>query len=118
VVNVRESSALRHESAVLSYVAALAVSPLRRAMSPAQTRPATSAATVDGDRPLCSSQRSPGVAGPKLTMWSAVSLIFCQVAASVSPVCQASTMGKASSSSCSQQPSCCGDAPPTPLTGE
>ena len=105
-----------HESAVASQLEALAVSPFARARSAAATRPAISAAIEDGDLPNCSSQRSV-VSGPELWMWFAVVLTFAYVAESVRPVVQASRIAKASWSSCSQQPSCCGVAPLTPLTG-
>src|SRR5437764_8108127 len=105
-----------HESAVDSQLEALVVSPFARAMSAAATSPAISAAIEDGDLPNCSSQRSV-VSGPELWMWFAVVLILLYVVESIRPVAHASRIANESWSSCSQQPSCCGVAPATPLTG-
>ena len=65
MVNVQASTCRCQVSAVPSQRAAEAPSPLRRAMSAAVTRPAISAASVDGEKPPASSQRSSGVAGPR-----------------------------------------------------
>ncbi|OAP22752.1 hypothetical protein A4R44_06626 [Amycolatopsis sp. M39] len=83
-VRVQLSSCARHESAVDAHCRAAAGSPFARAIAPAVTSPATSAAIDDGDRPSCSSHRSV-VAGPLVRMCSAVTLTRAYVAASVSP---------------------------------
>jgi hypothetical protein len=64
------------------------------------SRPAISAAIVDGENPLCSSHRSTPNAGPCATTKSAAARTWFQVPASVRPACQAIRMGYAVSSSC------------------
>src|SRR5215469_17842718 len=75
VVNVQPARLDLQPSAVDSQLLALLMSPFCRAISAAVIRPATSAATDEGDSPLCSSQRSV-VMGPAVWMWFAVILIF------------------------------------------
>ena len=62
------------------------MSPFARASSAAATSPAISAAIVDGEKPLCSSQRSTPNAGPRAaTKFAAGLMWFWYSDASVSP---------------------------------
>ena len=65
VVTVQPFTCRCQASATPSQTAADAVSPFARASSAAATRPAISEAIVDGEKPLCSSQRSTPNAGPR-----------------------------------------------------
>lgn len=88
-------------------------------MAAAATSPATSSAMVDGENPVCSSQRSTPSAGPFATRKSAAGRM-CPVysaASPASPACQAIRIGSAVSSSC--RPPVSGAACPfsSPLRG-
>ena len=115
VVNGPAVELARQESAVALVRAALAVSPFGARCRRRTTSRRSRRRSWTGSAGLL----LPALAGVRArrTMWSAVSLILFQVPASVSPGCQARMIGKASWSSCSQQPSCWGVAPATPLTG-
>jgi hypothetical protein len=63
-------------SATPRQTAAEAASPLRSAIRAAATRPATSAAIVEGEKPLCSSQRSVPKEGPWLITKLAAGLMW------------------------------------------
>ena len=99
-MRVQPSTLRCQSSAFARYAAAVALSPLRSAISAAQTSAAISAAIVAGEyQSLVFSHRSCDV-GPSLTMQPIARLTWLQVSASVCPSCQASRTGSATSSSC------------------
>ena len=65
-----------NSSATPRQIAAETPSPLRSAMRAAASRPAISAAIVEGEKPLCSSQRSGPNAGPRLITKLAAGLMW------------------------------------------
>ena len=65
-----------NSSATPRQTAAETRSPLRSAMRAAAMRPAISAAIVEGEKPLCSSQRSVPNAGPRLITKLAAGLMW------------------------------------------
>ena len=100
VVTVQPLTDRCQSSATPSQTAAEAVSPFACASSAAAARPAISAAIVDGEKPLCSSQRSTPNAGPRAIRKFAAGLMwFAYSDASVSPSCCAIRIRYAVSSS-------------------
>src|ERR1041384_8379715 len=89
------------ESATDRYTRASAVSPCAVAIEAAATRPAISAAIVDGEKPDCSSHRSTPNDGPCATTKSAAGLMwsFHSAASPARPDSQAIRIGYADSSS-------------------